>query len=668
MINKIKYSLFYFLLIAGVPVIVFSQSKDSSATLKKVIVTAAKKKNTFVAIIPTQSLNHETLLQLNAPSVGDAAKYFSGVLIKDYGGVGGLKTISVRGLGASQTGIVYDGIPVSDEQTGQIDLSKYPSTFIEKLDLHIANLQDALSPARTYASAAILDMTTQSFDASQIHQQKWQAGLRAGSFGLWQPFGGISMPFKNNLLLSANAEALFSKGDYPYNVNNGNFSEKTRRDNSEVNSLQSEINLLKLFTDSATLQVKAGAYNAKRGLPGAIIFFNDRSVQKLWNDDYFIQGRYKKRIFENTELLLSAKYSDINTRYIDPDYLNNIGGLNNRYKQNEIYLSAAVSHTIKNHLTVSAASDAAFAKMSANLSNFAYPSRESFWNNIAANYYRDLWQVTGSILLTDIVDHTRTVAAAGNKNKLTPTIAISVRPSVNSPILLRAFYKDIFRMPTFDDLYYNFVGNTALLPEYSNQYDVGITYSKRYNQSIRQFNISVDAYYNSVKDKIIAVPNKNLFVWSMLNLGKVNIKGIDITSEIQGTIFKSVKWFARIAYTWQQALDMTDPTSTTYKNRIPYTPDNSGSGLMTFEYHSWGVGYSMIFSGIRYTLGENNSFNQLDGWATQDVFVSRRIQLKNFKINLKAEMDNIANQYYDVVRYFPMPGRSFKLSLFFNNL
>src|SRR5690348_3285138 len=91
-----------------------AQTGDSAKVLNKVTVSTLKKKSTFNAVTPLQSLNSETLQQLNAPSVGDAARYFSGVQVKDYGGVGGLKTVSVRSLGAAHTGILYDGIPASD--------------------------------------------------------------------------------------------------------------------------------------------------------------------------------------------------------------------------------------------------------------------------------------------------------------------------------------------------------------------------------------------------------------------------------------------------------------------------------------------------------------------------------------------------------------------------
>ena len=124
----------------------------------------------------------------------------------------------------------------------------------------------------------------------------------------------------------------------------------------------------------------------------------------------------------------------------------------------------------------------------------------------------------------------------------------------------------------------------------------------------------------------------------------------------------------RIAYTYQQATDVTDPASSSYKNRIPYTPDNSGSAMASLTYKYWSGGYNILFSGYRYTLGENDPFNQLPGWVTQDLFISRMFTGKHFTSTIKAEINNITNKYYDVVKYFPMPGRSFKIGITIHNL
>jgi hypothetical protein len=651
------------------PAALLAQQYDSAVILKKVTVTSQKKKQPFTAITPAQSISRQTLQQIDAPSVGDAARFFSGVLVKDYGGVGGLKTVSVRSLGAEHTGISYDGIPVSDAQSGQIDLSKYSVTFVQSIDLQQANAQTMLQPARGYASAAILSINTLSFSTDALQHNRWQAGLKAGSFGLWQPAAGMNLVLPKRMAIGINAEGILSKGNYPYFIDNGTASLNTKRENADVRSFQGEVNLLKQFADSSTWQVKLSSYNSSRGLPGAVIFYNERSVQHLWNNDYYIQSRYRKFFNHNrTGVLVSAKASRSYTKYVDPDYLNNTGGLDNRYTQYEYYLSAALSQSIQEHITVSASSDAAYSKLNSNMPDFVYPTRKSFWNSMAINYARPLWQLNGSGLLTTINDQVKTGTAANTINKLTPSIAFNGKLSAQSPFMLRLFYKHVFRMPTFNDLYYRLIGNASLLPEYARQYNAGVVYATNVKGVVKHFSISADAYYNSIKNKIVAVPGKNLFVWQMLNLGKVSIKGVDVTAEADGAFNERVGWFTRIAYTFQHALDVTDPASATWKNRIPYTPDHSGSALASVNYRQWTAGYSLLFSGLRYVLGENNAFNQVEGWGVHDVFVMRRLNIKKYALQVKGELNNLTNEKYDVVRYFPMPGRSWKISLLFNNL
>jgi vitamin B12 transporter len=643
---------------------------DSTRTLKGVTITAEKKTNNYTAIVPVQILNHEALQEINAENIAEASKYFSGVLIKDYGGVGGLKSISVRSLGGLNTGLVYDGITIADAQTGQVDLSKFSTTFVQSLELDQANPPAILIPARIYSSASVLSFTSNSFNTINFVQKKWTVGVDAGSFGLWQPYAGLYLPVSNSMIVSTNAEATWSKGNYPYYVENGTFSHKAYRTNSDLKSFQGEINVVNRFADSSTLQTKIWGYNSERGLPGSIIFFNDIAVQRLEDKDYFIQSRYLKKFKSAISILVSAKYSSMYSRYTDPNFLNNAGGLDDRYTQNEFYGSIAMSYKVGKYFSISLSSDAALTTLKANIQNFATPTRTSLWNNLSIQFIKSHWQLSASLLNTNISDKTKNGKPATTENKFTPTLQAGYKAAPESPFLFRVFYKNIFRMPTFNDLYYtyNINVNPKLQPEYSSQYDAGITYTKNLTSVFRQISFSIDGYYNNIKDKIIAVPSQNLFIWTIENLGKVKITGIDLNAEAKGKFNANSGWSGRVALTWQEALDVTDPSGSEYKNEIPYTPNYSGSAMVVYNLKNWSAGYSILFSGKRYALGENDPSNELPEWNTQDIYLSRQIKTRNFLANLKGEVNNIFNAYYDVIHYYPMPGRSFKLSITINNL
>ncbi len=174
-------------------------------------------------------------------------------------------------------------------------------------------------------------------------------------------------------------------------------------------------------------------------------------------------------------------------------------------------------------------------------------------------------------------------------------------------------------MPSFNDLYYGQVGNTNLKPESTTQYNLGLTYSRSINELIPYVSVTADAYYNKVKDKIIAIPTKNLFIWSMVNLGKVDIKGIDIAGNISLQPWEKLRVNLSGNYTYQRALDMTEPGGKTYKQQIAYTPRVSGSGQAGIETPWVNLSYSFLFSGKRYMLGQNLRENRLDSYSDHSI-------------------------------------------------
>ena len=76
------------------------------------------------------------------------------------------------------------------------------------------------------------------------------------------------------------------------------------------------------------------------------------------------------------------------------------------------------------------------------------------------------------------------------------------------------------------DLYYLRMGNVNLKPEKATQYNIGFTWNDEISPFIRLLSVSVDGYYNKVSDKIVAIPN--MYIWKMMNMGEVEIKGIDV--------------------------------------------------------------------------------------------------------------------------------------------
>ena len=105
-------------------------------------------------VIPSQTLNGEQLERLNTHSVADALRYFSGIQLKDYGGVGGIKTVNIRSMGTNHLGISYDGIELGNAQNGQIDLGQFSLDNIEEVTLYNGQKSAIFQAASDFASAS----------------------------------------------------------------------------------------------------------------------------------------------------------------------------------------------------------------------------------------------------------------------------------------------------------------------------------------------------------------------------------------------------------------------------------------------------------------------------------------------------------------------------------
>ena len=106
---------------------------DSVNNLQEVLVLG-KKVNTEV--IKPQTLTSKELKNLNSLNVSDALRYFAGVQIKDYGGIGGIKTVNIRSMGTNHVGVFLDGVQLANVQNGQVDLGQFSLANLESISLY----------------------------------------------------------------------------------------------------------------------------------------------------------------------------------------------------------------------------------------------------------------------------------------------------------------------------------------------------------------------------------------------------------------------------------------------------------------------------------------------------------------------------------------------------
>ena len=640
----------------------YAQSKlDSLQQLEEVIVTA---RNYQKEVIPVQQLSGKELQRLNSHNIADALRYFSGIQIKDYGGVGGLKTVNIRSMGTNHVGVFYDGIELGNAQNGTVDLGRFSLDNMESVTLYNGQKSAIFQPAKDFGSAGsiYLQSRTPQFKGEKRHNVK--AAFKTGSFGLVNPSFLWEHRLSQNVSSSLSAEYMYTTGKYKftYRVKNG-YDTTAVRQNGDVNAVRIEGGLFGKFK-GGYWRMKGYFYRSERGYPGAIVRNKFTHEDRQWDTNTFFQGSLKKDFSPCYSLLLNVKYAYDYLHYLaDPNRDESLMYTNNHYYQHEVYTSTANRITLFPWWSLNFSADYQFNLLNADLKDFAYPRRHSFLFAGATAFDFNKLKMQASLLSTVVHDEVTQInsQAAGNKVEWTPTAILSYRPFYPIDFNLRAFYKRIFRMPTLNDLYYTFIGNTDLEPEYTNQYNIGFTYSKDFTHTwLKRIEIQTDFYYNEVENKIIATPTSNFFRWMMINLGKVEIRGVDVAVQTEWQLGRELFLNGRVNYTYQKAQDFTNPEDEFYGGQIPYIPWHSGSANLNASFRRWEANYSFIYTGERYSSSANIPVNYQLPWYTSDCSIAYRHPLRKGNLKATLEVNNLLNQQYEVVACYPMPGINFR--------
>lgn len=656
------------------------EALDSILQLETVAVVAKHKP--YQAVIPSQTLSGKELQQLNAHSVADAIRYFAGVQLKDYGGVGGIKTLDIRSMGTNHMGVFYDGIQLGNAQNGQIDLGKYSLDNIESIQLYNGQKSEIFQSAKDFGSAGTVYITTRRPRFEEGKRYNLRVMMKTGSFGLANPSALWEYKLSQRVSLSANVEYTYATGRYKFRYrkifSDGTLAWDTTavRQNGDVYALRAEAGLFGSI-NGGQWNVKAYFYDSERGIPGAIVNNVWKNAQRQWDRNLFAQGSLRKRFSSRYVMMLNAKYARDYMHYNNPD--TTLMYIDNEFWQQEVYVSAANKFSIFQNWDVNLSVDYQWNTLDANLTQFVYPTRHTALAALATAFTYGGFKAQASVLGTFVSDRSK-IMNGGNMlgyrtkhfDKFTPAVFVAYQPFEHHDFDVRAFYKRIFRMPTFNDLYYTDIGNADLRPEYASQYDVGARYTCHMADGVlRSINVSADAYYNYVTDKIIAVPKgTGQYRWMMMNIGKVKIRGVDATARAEFALPYGIGLNTQLNYTYQRAQDYTDPTDNadeagTYKGQIAYIPRHSGSVIVGGEWQRLKLNYSFIYVGERYHNSSNIAANYEQPWYTHDISGSYEMKLGTTLVKATLEVNNLLNQQYEVICNYPMPGRNFKVILSF---
>jgi len=605
-----------------------------------------------------QRILSKGILLSSPEDVGALAQKIAGVTLKNYGGIGGMKTISYRGISGTNTAVLLDGFLLQNNMVGQLDLSNLQVDNLQNLQFTSSGVVlDELAPISALMQGNILSMSTfENKQSNDTLEFRWLSKL--GSFGLVDNYVSFKRGVATSLFSIYGKIRRFS-GDYQYELINGSNTSKQIRKNNDLQEGFAGLNYTKYLKEHLKIHTSIHFNQSKRGLPGAVILYNETANQLLkqqntyWNTELEWNKSKSKIRFYN-----SLNYGYLN--YIDSSYLNNVGGLNNWYFNAVNQTGVSCLRKIKDSILVLYGGiEYSYSILNATNQFLFSPKRNHLQSLIGLKYRGERVNATfqfGNHVVQNIQQNSNRISTV-----FTSFLQLEKNEYASIIGVPRVWFKQTFRMPSFSELYYNAFGNNSLKPELTMQFNLGTSY-RFFKNSLH---LSIDGYYNYVENKILAIPTKNLFVWSIQNIGKVSVYGVDLLMKKIWKLHTNLEVSASINYSFQKILDISDVKSSTYKNQLAYFPVHTlQSEISMWMFNKIGLYITNSNLTNRYVLNENIPTNALKGFSIYDATLSYKTnrETKN-SIKFSFMVKNCLNTPYQYISYFVMPGRNYLITM-----
>lgn len=656
--------------VGGLTVLCQNVEKDTipelSRQLEETVVVSSTPAKKIKSATPIYTVDKTSIIRTGIKDIADAIHRLPGVTLRDYGGAGGLKTVSVRGLGASHTAVSYDGLPLSDAQTGAIDMSRYSMDNTDNLSLIIGDNDELFISARAAASPANLMLRTPLPAADKPFDLT--ARFKAGSFGYLSPYVNMSGILSENTVLNITGEYVHAKNNYPFKWVNGQVITKERRENNRMNSGHVETNVF--WKDSAghSLSGKIYYYDNDRQLPGPVLYYNvNNSKEHLRERNAFGQTEFITPLGDKWKLRAAGKFNWAASLYKDYGTRQSGNYEEENYFQREYYLTANILFRPIPQWTFDYSADYVFNNLNSNLVTDSRPYRNGILQSLTAKWSIPRINITARLIESTYLNGVGrdSYVAPKNRNRLSPSFTASARLLNSGMLYGRISYKNIFRMPTFNEAFFNHYGSPDLKPESTDQWNIGLTGQFGIRGLIPQLTVTADFYHNKVKNQIVAIPY-NMFIWTVTNVEGVRVNGADVTLNTTIDLGRRQQLVASGTWSYQRARISVDTNSSFYGKQVAYTPLNSGSFSLGYE-NPW---VNMVIHGqgvsARYADNSNSDYTRIPGYFEFGVTAWKRFEIRKLKFEIRLDIMNILNKQYFVIARYPMPGRAWQTSLKFN--
>lgn len=627
------------------------EKKNKIKTVKEVIITASSILTSKASrATATSVLTKKEISNMNAISSADALKGASGVIVREYGGLGSLQTTSIRGTTSQQNIVLIDGIRYSSSSNDAFDFSLIPAYSLNKIEVMHGAL--ASQYGANALGGAINLVTEPSFDAPFAGN----AFVGIGSFGEKNISTSIKLQTDSGSNLSADAVYRGTNGNFPFEVNEFGKTKTLLRENAQAEQLFGKI-IWNKYLCGWNFKTSFYAVSSKKGVPGAVVQGNTEMLNSnLHEQDLFgiLQLSNNNLLGTNTKLFLTAKQNQM--FYNDPDskLLNN---KENKFLRSELSCGFQSQYIFDEEILLSVNCENNYSKIAGSF--FQADSTNIYRNNVAvaAKYEQSIPTIKTLVdagLRADFFAEDET-----SKNQISVNPALGFVFSFSDELKIRSRFSTSFRMPSFTELYYLNFGNKDLKPEKSVSLDAGVVLGN--NNIFSELNFFVI----NTTDQIISVP-KSAVVWSAMNISQTLSRGVEFSVQFANfRLFETADILATINYSLLETVDKTE-LSRSYNNQIPYTPNELFSIHTTAKIKDFAFSLFGNYQSHRYFLPINLPEYSLGKFFILNATATQSHNLWGFRGSVKLECLNIFNADYVLVKNYPMPKRSFKLGVEFN--
>lgn len=633
-----------------------------SDTLGTAVVTGHAVNAAMQHAVPTQDLTLEQMQQMGVADIGGALRRLSGVQLRDYGGAGGLKTVSVRGLGAAHTVVAYDGLVLSDVRQGQTDLSRFSAETIGGLALSIADVPELLCPVSNLG-AALLDLRPHHSDTARA-LGGW-AGVSAGSFGAVAPSARIQGNIQQRVTMGVTGHFYRADNNYPFTLHNGKITTHERRQHSRMHAYTLHGDLSATDQGGGRWGLRLFFNDDTRQLPGQVLYYTQKGTEDLAERTAFAQLRHE-RTFGAWKWLGAAKFSFAESHYNDTNPQYPQGALAQDYWRREWYATTGIKRTWR-RLHAAYAADFSHTSLNSNQTTAPRAQRQSLQQALSLRYTHPLLTATARLLAYNDWNTCQGEQTANNAHHISPCADVTAslchwQKDSNhwGKLRGRILYKESYRVPTFSEAYYYHLGQQRLRPELARQVGAGFTLQAQPTTWWSNLEVSADAYFNRVKDRITAIPY-NLYVWQTINMGRVNIGGVDVIlhSVFRASVAHSLLLNAN--YSFVHAADRTDVASRSYGKQPAYMPRHTLGASLAWENPWVNLSISLTSLSQRWSTNEHAAGTLMPTYTEWGIGAYRAVKIKGkVMLKLRADLLNAFDKQYEVVRRYPMPGRHWR--------